>query len=1155
MVQRWNALSITTKFNIAFGMLLSLVLLVTLGSYIALTVVRQRMVTAIATSVEIQRLVLEMDRGLEKARRLQRDFFLQYPEIGFAEARDIYALQAIEQLDYVAELSTELKQQIAQSHVSTALQAEKVNLTLYLSSAERNAETLLETVEMVTTLAEEDTGLLVQLTTHATELYDVLESIPALLTRYREMQAFEKDYLLTRQRPFLQSALNVGQGLGEAIETTTELTEEQQTQALHALNAYLQTAERIADLDVAIRGKFRDFDLQAASLDPISQDLLRLATEEVARAQEQTAWTSHMATGIFGAIAGLGLLMVILISGIFSRSVTRNIVVLTQTASALQQGKLDVIAQVSSADELGRLAETFNAMTAEIHTRITAMTALNQALQASEQKYRKLFENSYNAIVITTPVGDFLDINEAGLRLFGYDWDVLQKLKVQDLYVYPEERAKFRKKLERDNVVSDFEIRWRQADGTIIDLLLNASVQRAEDGSITNYQTVIYDITERKKVEALLKESEARLNLALEGTNTGLWDYRPQVDPTYYSARWFTMLGYTPDEFPHTYTTWVTLLHPEDRTAALARLETFVNGTDEFYTNEFRMRAKEGGWRWISSKGKAVERDAAGHLIRLIGTHTDITDRKRATEEREQLLRQIREQARQTRYIVDTVPEGMFLLDTNMHVVLANAAGQKDLHILAEIKLGDRLTKLGDRPLSELLTSPPHGLWHEIVHQGQIFEVIARPIEIDTMNGIDYDLHEHWVVAIRDVTQQRQIEKYAQQQERLAAVGQLAAGIAHDFNNIMATIVLYAQMTARAPELSTRSRERMTTIYQQAIHASNLIQQILDFSRRAVLERRRLDLLPLLKEQVKLLQRTLPENIRITSSFNAEAYIVNGDPTRIQQMLMNLAVNARDAMPEGGNLHFGLDQLHIITRKRLPLPDMTVGKWIKITVSDTGTGIAPEVLPRIFDPFFTTKAPDKGTGLGLAQVHGIVSAHEGKIDVQTHLATSQDSETSGTTFIIYFPALEVTESEPPAIIPQSLPLGHGETLLLVEDDAVTRAALVESLELLNYHILVAKHGKEALAILKERCDEIALVVSDVVMPEMGGVALLRTLQNINCRVNIVLLSGHPMDETLEGLRSEVANTDAAQLVDWLPKPPRLEQLADVVARGLRRTEI
>ncbi|MBN1486331.1 MAG: GAF domain-containing protein [Anaerolineae bacterium] len=499
------------------------------------------------------------------------------------------------------------------------------------------------------------------------------------------------------------------------------------------------------------------------------------------------------------------------------------------------------------------------------------------------------------------------------------------------------------------------------------------------------------------------------------------------------------------------------------------------------------------------------------------------------TAERLRLLGQIREQAQRMNLLMDAVPEGVLLLDAANKVVLANPVAQGDLKALAQAQIGDTLTYLGDHALDSLLTSPPKGLWHEVLIKApslRVFEIIARPIEAG-------DENQGWVMVLRDVTREREIKQRVQQQERLAAVGQLAAGIAHDFNNLMAVIVLYVQMALRTPSLPLKTRDRLKTVVEQAKRATELIQQILDFSRNAVLERQPLNLIAFLKEQVKLLRRTLPENIQVELTYNSrDTYMIHADPTRIQQVIMNLSVNARDAMPEGGLLNIELSRVTLATSTQSPVPDMAPGEWVLICVSDTGCGIPSDFLPRIFDPFVTSKPPGKGSGLGLAQVHGIVKQHAGEVLVESQVG-------QGTTFNIYLPILNHVEDTQLILESKGLFRGQGQLVLVVEDDTNTREALTDSLSLLNYRVVAAENGVAALAILEKQAGEIALILSDVVMPKMGGVAMLHAMHKQGIYVPVVMLTGHPLDDTLDGLRLQ-------GMAEWIAKPPTLEKLSEVL---------
>jgi len=538
----------------------------------------------------------------------------------------------------------------------------------------------------------------------------------------------------------------------------------------------------------------------------------------------------------------------------------------------------------------------------------------------------------------------------------------------------------------------------------------------------------------------------------------------------------------------------------------------------------YRARRLDGEIRWFLMNARMIGGPDDPEAL-LEGFTRDITERRQAEADRERLLNRVQQQAQQLSQIMRAVPEGVLLVDAEGRVVTANPVGRAHLAVLADVGPGEILSRLGNRSLKEVLTSPPtRGLWHQIQADARHFEVIARPIA-------DRDRPEAWVLVVRDVTQERVVQQQRHQQERLASVGQLAAGIAHDFNNIMAVILLYAdlsiQMLDRAPDTV---RERLEIIVNQAHQASELIQQILDFSRRSTLERQVMDLAPFLKEQCKLLERTLPEHIRVIFESPPGMCYVNGDPTRLQQVMVNLALNARDALPEGGELRVTLDRLTFSESRDAPMPELPAGAWVRWSVMDTGTGIEEEVRPHIFEPFFTTKAPGAGSGLGLPQVHGIITQHEGAIDVTTHVG-------KGTRFDLYLPALTSACELEPLLESETEPVrGGAERILIVEDNPSVRRALEGTLRALNYRVFTVANGREALDWMRHHVDEVDLVLSDVVMPEMGGRALLHALRAERLSLPVVLLTGHPMHDELDVLTED-------RLTAWLSKPPHPVTLA------------
>ena len=481
----------------------------------------------------------------------------------------------------------------------------------------------------------------------------------------------------------------------------------------------------------------------------------------------------------------------------------------------------------------------------------------------------------------------------------------------------------------------------------------------------------------------------------------------------------------------------------------------------------------------------------AGRVVHLYGF--DVTDRKRAEEA-------TLESETRLKAVMDRLPEGVCLLDGDKRLVSANPAAREMLDVLTDGPADGVLSQLGPHPTDRLLEPRPDGLAHEVVLEtrpSRSFTVEARPMSIET-DG------EGWVIVIDEVTHEREAQDRIHRQERLAAVGQLAAGIAHDFNNHLTGVVGFSQLLELREDVPDSAKESLRSISTQGQRAAQLVRQILDFSRQTVAERQPLDLVPILKENLKLLDRTLPESIEVRSDFGREDSVVQANPAQIQQVLTNLAVNARDAMPDGGQLDLKLSLLEVSPGDPPPLPGMAAGRYVMWTVSDTGSGIPPDVLEHVFEPFYTTKGPGEGTGLGLAQVYGIVQQHGGEIDVESKVG-------EGTRFRIYLPAAAVSgQAETPD--PADLPRGRGETILLVEDQPEVLEVTRSMLQSLNYRVLTAVNGKEGVDVYRSNREAISLVLTDMVMPELNGLEMLEVLKKVDPEMRTVMMSGYPMDE-------------------------------------------
>lgn len=512
-----------------------------------------------------------------------------------------------------------------------------------------------------------------------------------------------------------------------------------------------------------------------------------------------------------------------------------------------------------------------------------------------------------------------------------------------------------------------------------------------------------------------------------------------------------------------------------------------------------------------------------------------IVERQRAEVEREQLYQQIQKQAQQLEQILNAVQAGIILLDHEYRIKVVNSTAQMCLPALAKVDIGETCTHLGGRALSEFLTALPPGEYYEVTPEGQsqpIFEVKMRPVIADPED-------EGWVLVVRDITDQRDIQRRAQEQEKLAAVGQLAAGIAHDFNNILTSIIGFAELARYEANVPASVQTDLNRVIQQGKRAAHLVRQILDFARKNVTAKRPLEFDGFLGDMVRLLERTIPETIWLELEIEPgqKTYTLNADAPQLQQVLTNLAVNAADAMPAGGVLKFRLSRLTLRPDQQSPCLGLSPGDWLVLTVTDTGTGIPAQDLPHIFEPFFTTKEVGRGTGLGLAQVDGIIKQHDGFINVESKVG-------KGTTFTLYLPLFQEKRSVLSEINPRTKFSGQGQTLLLVEDDPAVLEVTQAMLKGLGYQVLTAGNGLIALDVYEQHRDEIALVVTDLTMPNMGGLVLAEALQAKNRAIKILAMTGYPLKIGTGALR-------ASGIAGWLQKPLSLELLAKKLDQLLR----
>jgi signal transduction histidine kinase len=439
--------------------------------------------------------------------------------------------------------------------------------------------------------------------------------------------------------------------------------------------------------------------------------------------------------------------------------------------------------------------------------------------------------------------------------------------------------------------------------------------------------------------------------------------------------------------------------------------------------------------------------------------------------------------------IVRHLPEGVALLAADGRVLFANPAGQKALAMFGHDPT-EPLREIQGRTIQQLEQRSAAGNWTDLV--------VEKPErrELDVFVTHANSGADQTVIVIRDTTVERDVRRQLNRQERLAGVGQMASGISHDFNNLLFAIMANAEVLARDGTASPQVVTRATSITEMARRGGRIIRQILDFSRKSISAREPLDIGHFVNESLPLIRHAVPQSIALDFDKPTGKLMVLADPARVEQMLTNLIVNARDAMPKGGNITVSLART-MTTNTKTNRP----GQWISLQVRDTGGGIPAELQKRVFEPYFTTKGLDQGTGLGLAQVLGIVQDHGGQIALQ--------SDSTGTTFTILLPAITVAPLAASAQDSEPLPSGSGELVLLVEDDENVREPVRDNLELLGYRVIAATNGVDALSLFADHAAEVRVVLTDAVMPRMGGIELLRVIRDRNPSVGTILMSGTP----------------------------------------------
>ncbi len=599
------------------------------------------------------------------------------------------------------------------------------------------------------------------------------------------------------------------------------------------------------------------------------------------------------------------------------------------------------------------------------------------------------------------------------------------------------------------------------------------------------------DIIERAQTEQALRESEERLRLAQQVARVGTFEWNIQTGVNRWTPELEAMYGLPPGGFAGTRRAWEELVHPGDRAEVARRVERALD-TGGFEA-EWRVIHPSGELRWLFGRGW-VFKDDSGKPLRLIGVNIDITERKRA----EEALQQKTE-------LVNFSHDAIIVADANRVITSWNTGAE-------EIYGWTRDEAVGKVTHQFLQTESPisvtdsdrilarDGRWDaELVHtrrDGKQIIVESRQVLRRDAAGVPIAILE----INRDISERKRLEDQFRQAQKLEGIGRLAGGVAHDFNNLLTVISGYAQTVLDDLGVQHPLREPMEQISQAAARATRLTRQLLIFSRRQVSEPRNILLNDLVRDFEKMLRRLIGEDINLVLALDPAAGVIRADAGQIEQVILNLAVNARDAMPKGGTLSIRTSRLLAddeFVQKHLGVQP---GLYVVLVVSDTGVGMSAEVKSHLFEPFFTTKETGRGTGLGLSTVYGIVKQSEGSVWVYSEAG-------QGTTFKILFPAVGA-EGKPASAAPVKAPSGN-ETILLVEDEPAVRGFARLTLERHGYTVLEAANGRQALELARQHTGPIHLVLADVVMPEMGGPELAKQFGARHPSVPVLFMSGYP----------------------------------------------
>ncbi len=758
-----------------------------------------------------------------------------------------------------------------------------------------------------------------------------------------------------------------------------------------------------------------------------------------------------------------------------------------------------------------------------------------EELQASERRFREFAESMPLIVWSADREGRVDYITGAMSRYAGVDpADVVGEGWIS--LVHPEDVPRCVEAWGRSVSTGEpyaLEFRLRREDGVYRWHLVRATPVRDGQGEVVRWYGSATDIDDLRTTTLKLRESEERFRTVARVTSDVLWDWDLTTDALWWGDGLEKTFGFDPGGAESDISSWTSRVHPEDVGRVLEGITRAIEGGDSEWRDEYRFQRADGSYARVRDRGSIV-RDHAGRATRMTGGLSD---------ESEWLESQARLQEQAE--LLDLARDAIIVRELDLTIASWNAGAERIYGWSRDEVLGRRseeFLEMDPDVCAEALDAClREGEWSRELEQRRRD---GSPVEIEARWTLVRDAagEPRRILSIHtDITERRKLMAQFLRAQRLESIGTLAGGIAHDLNNVLSPILMaIALLKLELPE-DEGIQEILSTIEGSARRGAEMVKQVLGFARGVEGQRLHVDLDRILDDLARVVRDTFPRGITFRKEVKAELWSPWGDPTQIHQVLMNLLVNARDAMPGGGTLVVNAENVRLDESYAAMSPDANPGRYVRISVRDTGTGMSPEVVDRIFDPFFTTKGVGQGTGLGLSTVQAILKSHGGFVNV-----TSEPGR--GTTFRIHLPTEGGEGMEAPAVeaggAEGQAPRGNGELVLVVDDEAAVRDITRQALEASGYRVVTASDGAEAVALCGRMAGEVAVVLTDLMMPIMDGPSTVRALRHIDPGLRIVASSGLSVGEGVEQVTE-------AGVRHFLPKPYTAESLLHILHQALR----